>query len=153
MPCLSITFSETSETAKSNSFFLFPSCARANHNSRSSSESCLESLMPRQNFLLNSFGITTPPTATGPAKGPLPASSMPTMCVISSEILTILYYGHVQVCTPPYPLPLLPLGGFAKNSGTGRQSQKSRHDGFGAHRLREPLRRHRVLQGMPGERH
>src|SRR3989344_3915445 len=73
---------ESNETAKLSSPSLRASRARANHNSLSPGESFLESFILLKKFFLKFEEIATAPTATGPASGPLPASSIPTICGI-----------------------------------------------------------------------
>ena len=92
MPCVSISFAETIVTAVRNSLF----CSFATrsisfvHTSLFYAESCLLSLIVRN---LRSISLVTPtaPTATGPASGPRPTSSIPITNLGFNVFFTIFF--------------------------------------------------------------
>ena len=89
MPRRSIIFTEENKTKKSNFFARRKFCSFLYHSSRACGVNFFESLTPLTNFQSKFFGTATAPTATGPASGPRPTSSIP---MIYFALFTALLY-------------------------------------------------------------
>src|SRR3989344_3294178 len=89
IPRRSIICAEENETAKSNFFSRRRFCSFIFHSSRERGVNFFESLTPSVNCQSKFLGTATAPTATGPASGPRPTSSIP---MIYFALFTALLY-------------------------------------------------------------